>query len=171
MSDKKRYEFRGELVKGSTGSFYVLFPYDVLKEFGTKRTIRIKVWFESEPERKSLLPRGDGTHWISISYPVRTRLGLGEGDYLQVVVEQDLDPRTVEIPEDVEWLLDNDPELKTVFLKQSWFNQKFFMDWITQAASPDVRVNRINRTFEWLEMHKKGKISKLPGNENETALD
>jgi len=161
MSDNKRYEFNGELVKGPTGSFYVLFPYDVFKEFGTRKTVRIKVWFEEEPERKSLLPRGDGTHWVSISYPVRTRLGLSDGDLFRVVIEEDPEQRTVTLPEDVEWLLDNEPDLKTVFLKQSWSNQKFFINWITQASSPEVRVNRINRIFEWLEQHRRGKVKVL----------
>ena len=163
MTGVKRYEFTGELVRGPQGSCYIIFPYDVLQEFGTRKTVRIKVWFEGVLERKSLLPRGDGTHCVSISYPTRKQLGKTDGDHLHIVIEPDLEPRTVTLPEDFEWLLDNEPDLKEVFMKQSYFNQKFFTDWINQSSSPDIRVNRINRIFEWLMQHKKGKVREMPG--------
>jgi hypothetical protein len=159
MTTSKRYEFTGELVRGTAGGYFIDFPFDVFQEFGTKKQVRVKIWFDGHMERKSLLPKGEGKHWISISYPTRTQLGKGDGDQLHMVVEPDLDPRTVEIPEDFEWLLDNDPTLKEVFFRQSYFNQKFFCDWITQSSSPESRVNRINSIFEWLEKHKSAKIS------------
>jgi hypothetical protein len=159
MTSSKRYEFKGELIHVPSGGYFIDFPFDVFLEFGTKKQVRVKIWFDGHLERKSLLPKGDGKHWISISWGLRTRLGKTDGDHLHVVVEPDLDPRTVEIPEDFEWLLDNEPVLKVVFLKQSYFNQKFFCDWITQSSSPETRVHRINSIFEWLERHKSGKIS------------
>ena len=159
MTTSKRYEFTGELIRGTAGGYFIDFPYDVLTEFGTKKQVRVKIWFDGYLERKSLLPKGEGKHWISISYTLRTQLGKVDGDHLHMVVEPDLDPRTVEIPEDFEWLLDNEPHLKEVFNRQSYFNQKFFCDWITQSSGPETRVHRINSIFEWLEKHKSGKIS------------
>jgi hypothetical protein len=159
MTSSKHYEFTGELIHVPSGGYFIDFPYDVSKEFGTKKQVRVKIWFEGHLERKSLLPKGEGKHWMTISYSLRTQLGKGDGDHLHVVVEPDLDPRTVELPDDFVWLLDNEPLLKEIFFRQSYFNQKFFCDWITQASNPETRVNRINRVFEWLERHKSGKLS------------
>lgn len=159
MNSSKRYEFTGELIHVPSGGYFIDFPFDVSKEFGTKKTVRVKIWFEGHLERKSLLPKGDGTHWMTISYALRTQLGKTDGDPLQMVVEPDLDPRIVEIPEDFEWLLDNEPDLKETFSRQSYFNQKFFCDWITQSSGPETRVYRINRVFEWLEKHRTVKKS------------
>jgi hypothetical protein len=159
MTSSKRYEFTGEMIHVPSGGYFIDFPFDVPTEFGTKKQVRVKIWFDGHLERKSLLPKGEGKHWISISYSLRTQLGKVDGDQLHVVVEPDLDPRTVEIPEDFEWLLDNEPNLKEVFFRQSYFNQKFFCDWILQSSSPETRVHRINSIFAWLEKHKSAKIS------------
>jgi hypothetical protein len=166
MTLPKRFEYSGELIRGPHGGYFIDFPFDVMKEFGTRKTVKIKIWYDGHLERKSLLPKGNGKHWVSISYALRTRLGKSDGDQLQIVVEPDLDPRTVDIPEDFEWLLDNEPDLKEIFFRQSFFNQKFFTEWIQQSLAPDVRVNRISRILEWLIQHKKGKAPGLPGKEN-----
>ena len=155
--NNKKYEFEGMLYRGSHGGHYINFPYDTQKEFGTRKPISVKVWFDGHLERKSLLPKGDGTHWISISYEIRKTLGKSDGDMVSVVIEKDDDPRVVPIPEDFEWLLDNEPELKLVFQKQSYYTRKFFCDWITQANNPDVRVSKINRILDWLHLHQSGR--------------
>ena len=152
-----KYQFEGELIHGPRGGYYINFPFDTGKEFGTKKPIRVKVWFDGHPERKSLLPKGDGTHWISIAYNVRMALAKSDEDMVSVVIEKDDEPRIVPLPEEFEWLLDNEPELKLVFQKQSYYSRKFFCDWIIQANNPDVRVIRINRIFEWLQHHRSGK--------------
>jgi uncharacterized protein YdeI (YjbR/CyaY-like superfamily) len=82
-----------------------------------------------------------------------------------MVVEPDTDPRTVDIPEDFEWLLDNEPDLKEIFFRQSYFNRKFFRDWIEQSSAPEIRVNRISRILDWLNQHKKGGKPAMPGTE------
>jgi hypothetical protein len=163
-----KYEFQGELFQGPRGGYYINFPYDAGKEFGTKKQIKVKVWFDGHLERKCLLPKGDGTHWISVAYAVRMAIAKTDGDMVSVVIEKDDDPRIVTLPEEFEWLLDNEPELKSIFQKQGYFNQKFFCDWIIQAKDPDIRVHRINRIFEWLQRHHSGKTSTpLPNDINQ----
>ena len=166
----KRFEFEGDLYIGPRGGYYIDFPYDVQKEFGTRKQVKVKVWYNGQPERKSLLPKGDGTHWLSVAQSVRMAIGKGDGDRVSVVLEQDLDPRTVELPEELEWLLDDDPAMKEVFLRQTYFTQKFFTDWLNQTKDPDTRVNRINRIFEWLRFHKSRRSAK-PFKEDETDTD
>jgi hypothetical protein len=159
MIPQKRYEFTGELFQGPRGGYYIDFPFDVEKEFGTKKQVKVKIWFDGLQVRKSLLPKGNGNHWLSVSMDIRAAIGKGDGDTVSVTVEPDLEPRTVELPEDMKWLLDNEPDINEVFLRQSFSNRKFFCDWISQSSNPATRVNRINRVFEWLQKHQTGKIS------------
>jgi hypothetical protein len=154
---RHKYEFQGELFQGPRGGYYINFPFDTGKEFGTRKQIKVKVWFDGHPERKSLLPKGDGTHWISVAYNIRMALAKTDGDLVSVIIEKDDDPRIVLLPEELEWLLDNEPELKTFFQKQSYYTQKFFCEWIIQVKDPDMQVKRINRIFEWLQRHHRGK--------------
>lgn len=157
MDSNKRFEFTGELYQGPRGGYYIDFPFDVQKEFGIKKQVRVKVWFDGHPVRKSLLPKGNGTYWLSVSKEVRRATGKSDGDNIEVVVEADREPRTVDLPEDLDWLLDDDPGMKQLFLGQSYYNQRFFTDWLCQTGDPDTRVNRINRIFEWLQRHRTGK--------------
>jgi hypothetical protein len=163
--DPKQYEFLGELFKGPRGGYYIRFPLDTAKEFGSRKQVKVRVWFDGYMERKSLLPGGDGTHWISVAQQVRNIIGKSDGDIVKVVVEKDTDPRVVDLPEDLLWLLDNEPDVKMIYMRQSYSTRKFFTDWIAQAKDPDIRVNRINRLFEYLQRHANG-TAPLPGDKD-----
>ncbi len=152
-----RFEFEGDIYLGPRGGYYVDFPFDAEKVFGTKKSIKVKAWINGYFLRKSLLPKGDGSHWLSVSTDIRAAIGKGDGDRVSVVVEQDTEPRTVDLPEDLKWLLDNEPDLMTLFLAQGYYTQKFFSDWICQSKDPDTRVNRINHLFYRLRQQKAGK--------------
>lgn len=157
MSQQKRYEFTGELYLGPRSSHYIDFPFDAEEAFGTKKQVKVKVWFDGYPERKSLLPKGGGKHWLTVGGHVCQAIGKGDGDKVAVVVEFDDEPRIVTLPEELEWLLDNEPEIREVFMNQGYSNRKFFCDWIVQAKDPGTRVNRINHIFDWLRRHSTGK--------------
>lgn len=150
MTHPKQFKYQGELYRGPNGAYYIDFPFDVFQEFGTRKQAPVKVWFEDFYERKSLLPKGGGKHWLTVSTTVRNAIGKSDGDIVSVIVEQDTDPRTVELPEDLQWLLDNEPDIKERFLKMGYSNQKFFVGWISTTSDPDSRVNRINKLFEYL---------------------
>lgn len=150
MTNPKQYKFEGELHRGPNGLYYIDFPFDVNKEFGTRRQAAVKVWFDGYYERKSLLPKGGGMHMLTVSSTVRNAIGKADGDMVDVVVEQDTDPRTVDLPEDLQWLLENEPDVKDRFMRMGYSNQKFFVEWIVAAAGPDSRVSRINKLFEYL---------------------
>lgn len=150
MTHPKQFKYQGELYRGPNGAYYIDFPFDVFQEFGTRKQAPVKVWFEDFYERKSLLPKGGGKHWLTVSTTVRNAICKSDGDIVSVIVEEDTDPRTVELPEELQWLFDNEPDMKTRFEKQGYSNQKFFTEWIVATADPDSRVNRINKLFEYL---------------------
>jgi hypothetical protein len=146
----EQYIFEGELYSGTFGINYVDFPFDVYTLFGTRKQVPVKIWIEGYHERKSLIPKGEGKHRVSLSAVALQSIGKQEGDTVRVIIEHDLESRTVEIPEDLEWLLDNEPEMRAKFERLPWSAKKFFTDYISQAAKPDVRVGRINKFFEFL---------------------
>jgi hypothetical protein len=150
MTMNRQYKFQGEILRDIFGIGYIEFPFDVRSEFGSKKAVRIKVWFEGYSERKSLMPMGEGKHRITLSGLVRETIGKSFGDTISVLVEADNEPRTVDVPEYLQWLLDNEPEMKKVFDRMPWSEKKFFVDYIIQASSEDTRVDRINMLFDRL---------------------
>ena len=150
MTTKRRYNFQCDILRDPFGIGYVEFPYDVVQEFGSRKSVRVKVWFEGYYERKSLMPIGEGKHRISLSGVVREAIGKSYGDTISVVVEEDTEPRTVEVPEYLQWLLDNEPEMRRTYDRMPYSEKKFFTDYIVQANSDDTRVDRINLLFDRL---------------------
>lgn len=163
MTNPKQFKYQGELYRIPNGGYFIDFPFDVNMEFGTRKQAPVKVWFDGHYERKSLLPKGGGKHRLSVSAAVRQAIGKSDGDMVNMIVEKDTDPRTVDLPEDLQWLLDNEPDVKERFIKMGYSAQKFFTDWVSSTSDPDSRVNRINKLFEYIQRHdKKGNIRELP---------
>ncbi len=133
---------------------YIDFPYDAVREFGTAGKIKIKAWIDGQMVRKSLVPKGNGVHRLAVTMDVRMAIGKGDGDTVDIELEADNEPRIVPLPEDLEWLLDNEPDMKALFLKQAYSTQLFFANWIAQTKDPDARVARINHLFYRLRQMK-----------------
>lgn len=153
----KKFEYKTILIKGPSSGVFAEFPFESAKEFGTRRTVRVKVEFEGKPYLMSLLPNGKGGHWLHVRKEIRTIIGKDEGDTIQVSVEKDNSPKTVEIPEYLQWLLDDDPILTKYFEKLTFSAKKFWIGYIEEPKNDNSKVQRINRLFEYLQEHYSGK--------------
>ncbi len=85
----KIFTYKTILIKGPNKWIYAEFPFDSIKEFGTRRTIRVKVKFEGQPFEMSLLPNGKGGHWLHVRKEIRTAVGKDEGDSISIELEKD----------------------------------------------------------------------------------
>ena len=55
----KVYRFKAHIEAGDGGGAYVLFPYDVEQEFGTKGKVPVKATFDGVPYTGSLIKYGN----------------------------------------------------------------------------------------------------------------
>ena len=53
-----KYKFKAKIQAGDGGGAYVIFPYDVEKEFGTKGRVPVKATFDGVPDTVSLMKYG-----------------------------------------------------------------------------------------------------------------
>lgn len=146
----KKFEFEGLLIKGPQNGVFIEFPFDCFQEFGTRKSIRVKVTFDGKLHQRSLMPRGNGTHWIQLRKEICTDIGKFDGDSILVTVEKDDSKRTVEIPDYLQWLFDDEPEMKKTFQKLSYFYKKFWIGSIEETKNEETKVERINKLFEFL---------------------
>jgi uncharacterized protein YdeI (YjbR/CyaY-like superfamily) len=77
---------------------------------------------------------------------VREAAGSMAGQPLDVTIELDAAPRTVEAPQDLAAALDSDPALRTAFDALSYSHRKEYVDWIVGAKREATRRQRIERT-------------------------
>ncbi|NQU51199.1 MAG: DUF1905 domain-containing protein [Bacteroidetes bacterium] len=153
----KIFTYKTILIKGPNKWIYAEFPFDSIKEFGTRRTIRVKVKFEGQPFEMSLLPNGKGGHWLHVRKEIRTAVGKDEGDSISIELEKDNTTKIVEVPEYLQWLLDDDPVSAAYFEKLSYSAKKIWVAHIEEPKNNDSKVERVNRLFEYLREHYSGK--------------
>ncbi len=90
----KVYEFDSLLYEaGGTGGAYVIFPYDIRKEFGRGR-VKVHAAFDGEEYDGSIVNMGvknsDGTicYIIGVRKDIRSRIGKQPGDSIHVTVRE-----------------------------------------------------------------------------------
>ena len=93
MKDKV-YEYESLLyAAGESGGAYVVFPYDIRKEFGRGR-VKVHATFDGEAYDGSIVnmglkdAHGEICYMIGVLKSIREQLGKKDGDTLHVVIEE-----------------------------------------------------------------------------------
>lgn len=146
----KKFEYSTVLILGSQKGVFIEFPFDCFALFHTRKSIRVKLTIEGKTYDRSLLPRGDNTHWIQLRKDICMEIGKWEGDTVFVSVEKDDSPRTIGIPDYLQWLLDDEPEMDAAFRKLSFFYKKYWITGIEETNNEETKVERINKLFDFL---------------------
>ena len=88
------YEYESLLYEtGETGGAYVIFPYDIRKEFGRGR-VKVHAEFDGEPYDGSIVNMGvknaDGSvcYIIGVRKEIRARIGKQQGDVVRVTIRE-----------------------------------------------------------------------------------
>jgi hypothetical protein len=153
MSDK--YKFSAAIEDAGDGGAYVIIPFDVEKIFGKKR-VKIRATIDGEPYRGTLVRMGTPHHILLILKEIRQKIGKSFGDEVAIELEEDLEPRVIDVPPDLQHAMENHPAARTFFNQLSYTHQKEYVGWITTAKQADTRQKRVDKTIELLLQGKRG---------------
>ena len=151
----KKYTFAATITGAGGGGAFVRIPFDVEQAFGKKR-VPVKATINGEPYRGTLVRMGEPYHILIVLKGIRQKIGKDIGDEVEVVLEEDTQPRVVEIPEDFQQALENAPVAKAAFEKMSYTHQKEYVNAILEAKHESTRRDRIAKSIEMLKKGKKG---------------
>ncbi len=140
----KTYRFTARIESGGGGGAYVLFPYDVQAEFGTKGRVPVKATFDGAPYTGTMIKYGHPLHMLPILKAIREQIGKQPGDMVDVEVRRDAAERVLEVPEDLAKLLKKE-KLSASFEKLSYTNRREYCRWITEAKRAETRANRLEK--------------------------
>ena len=146
----QNYQFRAIIENAGSGGAYVTIPFDVEKAFGKKR-VKVKATIDGEPYRGSLVRMGTPDHMLLVLKDIREKIGKTFGDEISVELEEDLEPRKVEIPPDLQQALDANPNEEAYFNSLAYSHRKEYVWWINEAKRDQTRQERIRRTIEMLK--------------------
>lgn len=154
----KMFEFDALIKKHETlNSGFIDFPYDVRKEFGKGR-VKVKALIDGVEYHGSLVKMGGDCHRIGINHEVRKETGKNPGDKVHVVIEEETEERTVEVPEDLLNLMQKEPAVLSFFNKLSFTHKKEYVKWIKEAKREETRKARLVKAIEMMK-----KKVKTPG--------
>ncbi|WP_282937867.1 YdeI/OmpD-associated family protein [Paenibacillus sp. RC67] len=149
--------FSAQLIRPEgTGTWtYLNVPFDAESHFGTKTHIKVKGTVNHVPYRSTLMLHGNGTHYMVVNQTIREAAGVQAGDTVEVTMEEDTEPRTVEIPDDLLSALDKHDRAGEFFSKLPYSAQKVYVDWIESAKKAETRTSRVQKTIIMLEEGKR----------------
>jgi hypothetical protein len=146
----KKYNFTATIEQGDRGGAYVLFPYEVEKEFGTNGRVPVKATFNGVSYAGSLIKYGSSRHMIGVLKSIRSQIGAEIGDAIRVEIWKDEMPRTLEVPPQLRHAMEAGAVL-TFFECLSYSRRKEYCRWISDAKTEGTRLKRIAKTVEMLK--------------------
>lgn len=157
----KEYIYKALILKhDNLDAAYIEFPYDVHEEFGKKGQVKVKALFDGFEYRGSLIKMGTPCHIIGLNKKVREAIKKKAGDTVSVVITEDKEERTVEIPEDLSMAFSENAQAKIHFDKLSFTNRREYAEWITSARMKETRDSRVVKCIRFLLEGKKNPTEK-----------
>lgn len=147
LSPRKKFKAVLENPEAEIDAAFVSIPFDVEEVFGTKGHVKVKALFDGQPYRGILANMGTGCHVIIVRKDIREAIRKKVGDTVTVEIEEDLQERIVDLPEDLKKLLTKNTKAKTFFDSLSYTNRKEYAGWISGAKKTETRKRRLKETI------------------------
>ena len=96
-----------------------------------------------------------GDHMVGVNAAVRAATGLGAGDPVTVALTVATTPREVDVPQDLIDALAVDDKARAFFGELSNSLQRYHVDSINEAKSPETRRRRIEKALALFRQGKK----------------
>jgi hypothetical protein len=145
-----RATFEAELrPSGRGGGHLVEVPDDVVRTLRGRRRIPVVATFKSVPYRGSIMTMG-GAMIVGVTKAIIAAAGVAVGDTLTVVVENDDEPREVDVPPELEKALRRNKAAREYFASLAYSHRPEVVGFIAEAKKPETRARRVERTVQTL---------------------
>jgi Domain of unknown function (DUF1905)/Bacteriocin-protection, YdeI or OmpD-Associated len=150
-------EFKAVLERqDGTGTWtYVTAPINVAEVFGNRGRVTVRGKIDRHEFRGSLMPHGDGRHFIVVNNEIRTAIAKSAGDLVSVQFTLDDEPRTLELPEVFAQILREHRTAQAAFDRLSYSHRKEYVQWIESAKKPETRERRAHQAMEMIVANKR----------------
>ena len=103
------------------------------------------------------MPMGNGKIFLPVKADIRKKIKKEEGDYVHVVLFPDNEP--LEVPDEMELCLRDEPAALKFFNTLSESERKFYINWVYSAKKEETKIDRlattVNRLAKGLKLHDK----------------
>jgi hypothetical protein len=103
---------------------------------------------------RTSVARMGGEFLVGLNREVREGAGVAAGDDVDVILELDVAPREVEVPEALAEALAADPQAKASFDGMAFTHRKEYARWIAAAKRDDTRQRRVCQALDMIRAGK-----------------
>jgi len=146
---KLRFNVKLEGAEGTSGAWMPA-PFDVPETFGTKGRVPVKGTINRFPFRSSLMPMG-GCHGMPVNKKLREGAQAEAGDVVEVVMERDLEERTIEAPPELKKELAKYSKAREHWDKLAFTHKKEMANWIREAKQDETKKRRLTKVMDVLK--------------------
>jgi hypothetical protein len=140
-AEMERFGEMGE----KTGWSYVFIPAALAQQIkpACKKSFRVKGKLDNLViEGVATVPMGEGDFIIALKADLRKKLKKEAGALIKIQLEEDTDFK-IEMPEELELCLRDEPLLLENFLKLPKSHQNWYINWLNSAKTEPTRTKRI----------------------------
>lgn len=120
-------------------------PDDVVEALGAGRRPPVKVTINGFTFRSTVAVMG-GDYMVGVSAENRASAGVKGGDEIDVDIELDTAPRTVDVPADLAAALDAQPKARQTFERLSPSMRGYHVSQVASARTDETRQRRIAKS-------------------------
>ena len=131
---------------------FLTVPFDAETIFGKKGQVKVTGTINGVAYRNSLMPHGNGQHFLVVNKSIRDKANAQVGDTVVVTMSLDTGERHIIVPAGLQEALSQNPSAQAVFNGLSYSHKKKYVDWIENARKEETRASRIAKAIE--ELHK-----------------
>lgn len=135
-------KFMTTIISGGGNTAGIEIPPEIVESLGKGKKPPVTVTMNGKTYRNTVAVMG-GVYMVGVSAENRALTGVKAGDTLEVTLELDTAPRTVEVPEDLATALAAKPGSTEAFEAAAPSKKKEFVRQVNEAKSQETRERRI----------------------------
>jgi hypothetical protein len=138
--------FRATILQTGPTAMGFVIPESVVAALGAGKRPPVTVTINGYTYRNTVAVMG-GQFMIGVSSEHRGPAGVTGGDEVDIDLELDTAPRTIDVPPELQAALDADPAAKATFERLSYSNQRWHTLQVTGTNNPETRARRIEKSI------------------------
>lgn len=142
--------FRTSLWASGGNNVGIVVPEEIVLGFGRGKRVPVAVTIDGGYSYRTTIASMGGRFLISFSAETRAATGRGAGDEVEVTLEVDDAPRTVDVPPALADALAADPAAATAWKELSYSRQRAHALSVEGAKTNDTRARRVRKVIETL---------------------
>jgi Bacteriocin-protection, YdeI or OmpD-Associated/Domain of unknown function (DUF1905) len=143
-------KFTTTLLQAGKTATGIQVPDKIVESFNAGKKPPVRITINGYSYRNTIAVMG-GVYMVGVSAEHRKGAGIEGGDKIEVTIELDTDPREVEVPAELEKLLNKNPAAKKYFETLSNSKKKGIILPIKDAKTDETRNRRIEKAISLLE--------------------